>query len=104
MTHTPNTPDELLALQAQSDYLRQMLELSQQLNPSPADDLALAVAIIKIHHDGHRYMVAQLTADASAPRDQLVSWAEDTERLQLALALLQGVDPPDPMDDGEVVA
>jgi hypothetical protein len=104
MTHTPNTPDELLALQAQSDYLRQMLEMREQLNPSPADDLALAVAIIERHHDGHRDMVQQLTADTTAPRDQLVTWAEDAERLQLALALLQGVEPPCADDDDEVAA
>jgi hypothetical protein len=104
MTHTPNTPDELLALQARSDYLRQMLELREQINPSPADDLSLAVAIIERHHDGHRDMVAQLTADATAPRDQLVTWVEDAERLQLALALLRGVEPPEAEDDDEEVA
>lgn len=99
MTHTPNTPDELLALQAQSDYLRQMLELSERLNPSPADDLALAVAIIEQHHDWHRDTVQQLIADTTAPRDQLATWAEDAERLQLALALLQRVEPPVVEDD-----
>jgi hypothetical protein len=104
MTHTPNTPDELLAMQQQSDYLRQMLELREQLNPSPADDLGLAVAIVERHHDGHRDMVAQLTADTTAPRDQLATWAQDAERLQLALALLRGVEPPVADDDEEVAA
>lgn len=104
MTSIPNTPDELLALQAQSDYLRQMLELREQLNPSPADDLGLAVAIIERHHDGHADMVAQLTADTTAPRDQLVTWVQDAERLQLALALLQGVEPPVAEGEEEVAA
>jgi hypothetical protein len=48
--------------------------------------------------------VAQLTADATAPRDQLVTWVEDAERLQLALALLRGVEPPEAEDDDEEVA
>lgn len=103
MTSIPDTPDELLRLQGQSDYLRQVMELRSQLDPSPADDLALAIALVESHHDGHRDMVTDLIADATLPRDQIAAWSVDGERLQMALLLLRAVEPPQAADGDEEV-
>lgn len=103
MTHIPDTPDELLRLQQQSDYLRQMLELRQRLQPSPVDDLDLAIAMVEAHHDGHQEMIADLVADTTIPRGDIVTWAEDAERLRAALDLLRAVAPPEAADGDEEV-
>lgn len=103
MTSIPDIPDELLRLQGQSDYLRQVMELRQRLNPTPADDLELAIALIETHHDGHRDMVSDLIADSTLPREQIAAWSVDGERLQMALLLLRSIDPPEAADGDEEV-
>lgn len=93
MSKTPNTPNELLALQSSGEYWNQMMELRKKLQPSPADDVEFAIAIIELYYGMHCDTVDQMIAEELVPRKNLAAWVADTERILQALELLKSVGP-----------
>jgi hypothetical protein len=95
MTHTPETPDELLARQGDAtDDARQVLELYTSLQLDMADALAVATTIVADLMKQHAEIACMMSSDPDASRTELCVWAVDADRLLSALQLLQSVDAP----------
>lgn len=101
----PDSPAQLLAMQnitptprpekgarQPSAKLQQVLELIEQLEMDPADDLDLAARLVRrleIYHDG---IVEDLRDDDAANHNQIVAWAVDADRLMRSRILLTSID------------
>lgn len=101
----PDSPAQLLAMQNNtptprpekgprqpSARLQQVLDLIEQLEVDPADDLDLALRLVRRLESYHDSIVEDLRDDDGADHDQIVAWAIDADRLMRCRLLLESVD------------
>lgn len=93
MTHIPDSPDELLAMQQAgiTETAGQVLDSMPEL--TIADSLAITIELVREVLHFHATITTELFQDPAADRHQMQAWSRDTERLKLALEILQSVDP-----------
>ena len=100
----PNSPQELIAMQDNSserpqkpEYttapkVQEMLDLIAKLDNTAADDLQVALALVRRLENYHDSVVDELRDDEEAKHSQIVRWAVDADRLYRARLLLESVD------------
>lgn len=101
----PASPAELIALRNQANKPRpekperqssakvlQVMELIDQLDTDPGEDLDIAFRLVRRLETFHDGVVEELRDDADASHNQLISWAIDADRLMQARILLGNVD------------
>lgn len=95
MTHIPDSPDELLAMQQAgiTETAGQVLDSMPEL--TIADSLAITIELVREVLRLHVDITNELFQDPAVDRNQVQAWSRDTERLKLALEILRCVDPPD---------
>lgn len=101
----PDSPAQLLAMQDNtptprpekgprqpSARLQQVLDLIESLDLEPADDLDLALRLVRRLESYHDSIVEDLRDDDGADHAQIVAWAIDADRLMRSRLLLESVD------------
>ncbi|MEB3332746.1 MAG: hypothetical protein VKI83_09690 [Synechococcaceae cyanobacterium] len=105
----PSTIDELIAMQQgdQADEplpqkpekperitarVSRVLDLIHELETTAAEDLQIALSIVRQLEDYHDDIVAKMQEDADAKHSQIAAWAVDADRLMQSRILLQNVD------------
>lgn len=102
---TPNTPQELIAMQANlpasaeepepqqgSDKVQAVLQVLEDLVTNPAEDQQIALFLLRRLENFHDLVVSELKRDDDAKHSQIVSWAVDADRLYRSRMLLETVD------------
>lgn len=101
----PSSPAELIAMQDKSSYARpekperqasakvtQVMELIDRIDTGAAEDLEIAMRLVRRLESFHDDVVNDMRADAQANHNQLIAWAIDADRLMRARLLLESVD------------
>jgi hypothetical protein len=69
-----------------------VLDLIAKLDNTAADDLQVALALVRRLENYHDSVVDELRDDEEAKHSQIVRWAVDADRLYRARLLLESVD------------
>ena len=101
----PSSPAELIAMQDKSNpprpekpnrqtsvHVTQVMELIDKLDTKAAEDLEIALRLVRRLESFHDEVVDEMRGDADASHNQLISWAIDADRLMQARILLENVD------------
>ena len=100
----PNSPDQLIAMQAKkperhekgaqprSPKVSQVLEQIEKLETNAYEDQQIALALVRHLEQFHDNVVEEMQEDSEAKHSQIVSWAIDADRLMRCRMLLDSVD------------
>lgn len=105
----PNTLDELIAMQEnnppnaghpqkpdRSDKatakVKQVLERIDELETSAAEDLEIALTLVRQLEEFHDKVVAEMQDDPEAKHGQIAAWAIDADRLMHCRIFLNSID------------
>lgn len=100
----PNSPQELIAMQDNNserpqkpEYttapkVQEVLDLIAKLDNTAADDLQVALALVRRLENYHDSVVDDLREDEEVKHSQIIRWAVDADRLYRARLLLESVD------------
>lgn len=99
----PDSPQQLIAMHSrdqrsekperkQSPKVKEVLELIEKLSTSEAEDLQIALAVVRHLEDFHDRVVDEMESDEEAKHAQIIRWAIDADRLYRARMLLEAVD------------
>ena len=101
----PESPAQLIAMQSIAPRprpekpepqchatVKTVLELLDTLEATPAEDLAIAVRLVRRLEGYHDSVVDDLRDDDSASHNQIIAWAVDADRLLRSRLLLESID------------
>lgn len=100
----PNSPQELMAMQAnkperpqkperqESAKVQKALDLIEKLDTTPAEDQQIALTLVRKLEGFHDEVVAEMKNDGDAKHSQIVSWAVDADRLYRSRMLLESIE------------
>lgn len=101
----PESPAQLIAMQNNAPKprpekpepqpnptVKKVMELLDTLEATPAEDLEIAVRLVRRLEGYHDSVVDDLRDDDSASHNQIVAWAVDADRLMRSRLLLESID------------
>lgn len=105
----PNTLDELIAMQQNESSehgrsekpercdkvtykVKQALALIHQLETSDAEDLEIALTLVRQLEEMHDKVVIEMKEDTEAKHGQIAAWAVDADRLMHSRIFLENID------------
>jgi hypothetical protein len=108
-TGVPNTFDELMAMQENNPAnpgqpqkpdrsekttakVKQVLDLIKELETSAAEDLEIALTLVRQLEDYHDKVVAEMQDDPDAKHGQIAAWSVDADRLMHCRIFLNSIE------------
>jgi len=105
----PNTLDELIAMQENNPSssshpqkpdrsekvtakVKQVLDLIKELDTTAAEDLEIALTLVRQLEDFHDKVVAEMQDDPEAKHGQIAAWSVDADRLMHCRIFLNSID------------
>jgi hypothetical protein len=101
----PESPAQLIAMQntppkprpekpepQSNPTVKAVMELLDTLVATPAEDLAIAVRLVRRLEGYHDSIVDDQRDDDSASHNQIIAWAVDADRLMCSRLLLESID------------
>ena len=106
-TGTPNTIDELIAMQDKTNgdrpekadkdpkpsaRIQEIFDLIDKMKTTAAEDHQIALYLVRSLEDFHDGIVKEMQEDDGAKHSQIVAWTVDADRLMRSRLLLESVD------------
>jgi len=94
---TPSTPQELLALNAESTKPQASVKLMEaqktitDLKLGPIEELDLLLGLVRRQTDWHHFVMTELLEDPAPEGASVAIWSADLQRLEQSLSLLTSV-------------
>ena len=94
---TPATPQELLALNAESTKTQASEKLMEAQNTitglklGPIEELDLLLGLVRRQTDWHHFVMTELLEDPAPVGEAVALWSADLQRLEQSLSLLTSV-------------
>jgi hypothetical protein len=95
--NTPDTPQELLALNSERVKPKASVKLMEAQNTivglklGPIDEMDLLLDLVRRQADWHHFVMKELLDDSAPEGEAVAVWSADLQRLEQSLSLLTNV-------------